>query len=136
LEVVNKAFSKFYSAFEYLVVEKVIIPFKGKVVFKQYLPKKPKHLGIKIYKLCDSTGYMCGMKVYHRKGRQHKVQDVCVTQNLIGEQKDEVANCIWIIFSPLLLFDDMTKKKKTSRKGKLQELGHKKMKVEQNDIQV
>jgi hypothetical protein len=26
------------------------------------------------------------------------------TQNLIGKQKDDVTNCIWIIFSPLLSY--------------------------------
>jgi hypothetical protein len=31
--------------------------FKGRVVFKQYIPKKRKRFGIKIYKLCDSKGY-------------------------------------------------------------------------------
>jgi len=32
------------------------------VIFKQYIPNKRKRFGIKIFKLCDSTGYMYDMK--------------------------------------------------------------------------
>jgi hypothetical protein len=39
LEIVSKALPKCYCPLEYLGVEKVIVPFKGRVVFKQYFPK-------------------------------------------------------------------------------------------------
>jgi hypothetical protein len=55
-ENLNKAFSKFYSPSEHLAVE-VIILFKRRVIFRQYIPKKHKRFGIKIYKLCDEKGY-------------------------------------------------------------------------------
>jgi len=45
-------------------VDKVIVKFKGRVIFKQYIPKKRKHFGITIYKLCDETGYTYDMSVY------------------------------------------------------------------------
>jgi hypothetical protein len=44
LEIVNKALPEFYSPFEYLALEKVIVSFQGRVVFKQYFPKKKKHI--------------------------------------------------------------------------------------------
>ena len=55
-EILNK-FSKFYSPSEHLAVDKVIIWFKGTVIFQQYIPKKDERFGIKIYKPCDNTGY-------------------------------------------------------------------------------
>jgi hypothetical protein len=66
LETVNEALSKFYSPFEYLALEKVIVPFRGRVVSNSIFQKekKKKHLDVKMYKLCDSTGYTYGMKVY------------------------------------------------------------------------
>jgi hypothetical protein len=40
-----------------MAVDEVIIKFRGKVVFQQYIPKTHKRFGIKIYKLCDRSGY-------------------------------------------------------------------------------
>jgi len=38
-------------------VDQVIVKFQGRVIFRQYIPKKRKSFGIKIYKLCDESGY-------------------------------------------------------------------------------
>ena len=63
-DILNYKFSKFYNPSEHLVVDEVIVKFKGRVIFRQYIPKKHKHFGIKIYKLCDETGYTYDMAVY------------------------------------------------------------------------
>jgi hypothetical protein len=39
-----------------LAVDEIIVLFKGRVIFKQYILKKNKWFGINIYKLCDSKG--------------------------------------------------------------------------------
>jgi len=36
-------------------VDGVIVKFKGRVIFRQYIPKKRKCFGIKIYKFCDES---------------------------------------------------------------------------------
>jgi hypothetical protein len=46
-------FDKFCNSSEYLAVDKVIVTFRGRVIFRQYVPKKRKLLSIKIYKVCD-----------------------------------------------------------------------------------
>jgi len=56
-EIMRTNFSKFYNPSEHLAVEEVIVKFKGRVVFKEYFPKKRKRFSIKMFKLCDSTGY-------------------------------------------------------------------------------
>jgi len=38
-----------------LAADEVIVKFKGRVIFRQYIPKKRKRFGIKIYKLCDES---------------------------------------------------------------------------------
>jgi len=45
-------------------VDEVIVKFKGRVILRQYIPKKRKRCGIKIYKLCDESGYTYDMRVY------------------------------------------------------------------------
>jgi len=56
-EIIRTNFSKFYNSSEYLAVDEVILKFKGRIVFKHYSLKKRKRFGIKMFKLCDSTGY-------------------------------------------------------------------------------
>jgi hypothetical protein len=50
-DMLNDTYSKYYALSEHLAVDKVIVSFNGQVIFKQYLPKKHKCLGIKIYQL-------------------------------------------------------------------------------------
>jgi len=67
-----------------LAVDEVILKFKGRIVFKQYIQKKRKRFGIKIFKLCDSTGYTYGMKVYLGKDRQRAAQHLTGTHNTVA----------------------------------------------------
>jgi hypothetical protein len=72
----NDAYAEFYSPTEHLAVDVVVVLFKGRVVFKQYIPKKHKHCGIKIYKLCDMASYTCNMNIYLGSDRQNTAQTV------------------------------------------------------------
>jgi hypothetical protein len=72
-----------YHPTENLAVDEVIVLFKGKVVFRQYIPKKRKRFGIKIYKLCDSTGYTYDMKPYLGKQRQGATGGVTATHGTV-----------------------------------------------------
>jgi hypothetical protein len=59
--MLSNAYSKYYVLSEHLAVDKVTVLFKGWVIFKQYIAKKHKCIGIKIYKLCDMPGYTYDM---------------------------------------------------------------------------
>jgi hypothetical protein len=50
-------YAEFYTPFEHLAVDEVTVLFKGRFIFKQYIPKKHKCFCIKICRLCDTTGY-------------------------------------------------------------------------------
>jgi hypothetical protein len=78
-DILNDKFSKFYSPSEHLAVAEVIVKFKGRVIFRQYIPKKHKRFRIKIYKLCDETGYTYDMTVYMGRDRQRTVQHLTAT---------------------------------------------------------
>ena len=52
-DTLDKAYAKFYNPSEHLAVDEVIVKFKDRVIFRQYIPKKRKCFGMKIYKLCD-----------------------------------------------------------------------------------
>jgi hypothetical protein len=74
----NDAYAKYYSPAEHLAVNEITVLFKGRVVFKQYIPKN-KRFGIKIYKLCDSKGYTYNTSVYLGKDRKHATATMTTT---------------------------------------------------------
>ena len=85
------------------------------MIFKQYVPKKRKHFGIKIFKLCDLIGCTYDVKVYLGKDRQRTAQHVTVTHATVTELTRKIKGCghkLYMdnfFFSPEL-FDDLAKK--------------------------
>ena len=67
-----------------LAVDEVIVKYRGRVIIRQYIPKKRKHFGIKIYKLCDEAGYTCAMRVYLGKDSQSATDDMTTTHATVG----------------------------------------------------
>lgn len=49
---------------EYQSVDEMMIPFKGRLSFKQYMPKKPTKWGIKVFCRCSTTGIVHDMVIY------------------------------------------------------------------------
>ena len=46
-DTLNNKFCELYNPTEHIAVDKVIVWYKGRVVFRQYIPKKHKRFGIK-----------------------------------------------------------------------------------------
>ena len=46
-EILNDTFSKLYNPSENLAIDEVIVSFKGRVIFKQYIPNNPRDLASK-----------------------------------------------------------------------------------------
>ena len=60
---------KYYNPGPDITVDEQLVPFRGRVQFKQYIPSKPAKYGIKIWWCCDaSTSYPLNADVY--LGRQ------------------------------------------------------------------
>ena len=48
-----------------MTIDEMLIPFKGRCSFIQYIANKPAKYGIKVFALCDSeTFYVSGLEVY------------------------------------------------------------------------
>jgi len=54
-------------------------------MFRQYIPKKPKQFGIKIYKMCDALGYTYDMSVYLGKQQLLATQEMSATHGAVLE---------------------------------------------------
>ncbi|KAJ8945470.1 hypothetical protein NQ314_009222 [Rhamnusium bicolor] len=51
-----------------LVIDESMVPFRGRLHFRQYIPNKTHKYGVKLYKLCSPEGYTFNIIVYTRKG--------------------------------------------------------------------
>ena len=64
-------------------MDEVIVKLKGRVIFGQYIPKKRKCFGTKIYKLCDESGYMYDMSVYLGRDSHFSTNDMTATRTTV-----------------------------------------------------
>lgn len=55
-----------------VVTDESMVPFRGRLKFRQYLPMKAHKYGIKLFKLCDAQGYTYNIKIY--AGKQDEVE--------------------------------------------------------------
>lgn len=61
----RKTFKSTFIPNKNLCIDESIVPFEGRLIFKQYLPKKRNRFGIKLFVLCDvETGYIVDFIVY------------------------------------------------------------------------
>ena len=67
VELMQKKFTCLKVPGENVIIDESMIPFRGRLRFKQYIPGKRHKYGIKIYKLCDTEGYTYKMIVYAGK---------------------------------------------------------------------
>ena len=101
----NDAYAKFYNPSEHLAVDEVIVKFKDRVIFRQYIPKKRKHLGIKIYKLCDESGYMYDMRVYLGRDSHSATDDMTATHVTVRHLTSRVEGLGHKIYGQFLLIN-------------------------------
>ncbi|PNF36309.1 hypothetical protein B7P43_G00540 [Cryptotermes secundus] len=142
----NSKFCELYHPSEHLAVDEVIVLFKGRVVFQQYIPKKHKRFGIKIYKLCDSLGYTYDMTVYLGKQRQLATEEITPTHGIVLQLIRRVEGSGHKLYmdsyiSSPALYDDLLERKiytcgtvSNDRHGMPQEIRPKLMKLKKGDI--
>jgi hypothetical protein len=131
-----------------LAVDKVIVKFKGRVIFRQYIPKKRKHFGIKIYKLCDDSGYTYDMRVYLGKDSRFATDDMTATHATVRHltrRVEGLGHKLFMdnFFSSRRLFDDLERCKINScgtvwpdKKDVPPDFGPKKLKLKTGDVMV
>lgn len=65
----RKLFKKTLIPYENLCIDESIIVFKGRLIFKQYIPSKRHRFGIKMFVLCDvKTGFILDFIIYCGEG--------------------------------------------------------------------
>ena len=52
-----------YTPEKHIVVDESLVPWRGRIVFLQYLPSKAHKYGVKVFKLCLASA-TCGLSLY------------------------------------------------------------------------
>ncbi|KAJ8934918.1 hypothetical protein NQ314_013108 [Rhamnusium bicolor] len=82
-----------YRLGETIVVDETMVPFRGRLSFRQYNPSKASRYGIKLYKVCTPEGFTWNLSVYD--GKSEKLGDLYIpgstvinlTQDLLNEDR-------------------------------------------------
>lgn len=65
VEDLKQKFQRTFVPFQNLCIDEVLVPYKGRISFKQYIPSKRGRFGIKLFVLCDCrTGYILDFVIY------------------------------------------------------------------------
>ena len=142
----NEAYAKFCNPSEHLAVDEVIVKFKNRVIFRQYIQRKS--FGNKIYKLCDESGYTYDRRVYLGRASHSAADDMTATHatvRYLTGRVEGLGHKIFMdnFFSFPRLFDDLDRHKVNScrtvrpnRQDMPREFGTKQLKLKRCDLKV
>ena len=86
LDILSRQFQSNYTPTEYVTIDEAMIPFKGRLGFKQYLKDKPTKWGIKVFTLSDATnGYVYRLQVYTGKNIDVSNPDIGLSSRVCME---------------------------------------------------
>lgn len=97
IDLLVSKFQKVFTPEETFCVDESVIPFRGRLVFKQYLPKKTHKYGIKVFKLCSSDGYTWALKLYSGKEQDAKASVptkvvLTLAEKLLGQGRTAITD--------------------------------------------
>ncbi|CAK9796923.1 PiggyBac transposable element-derived protein 4 [Anthophora quadrimaculata] len=91
LNLLTDNYQKVFSPGEDIVVDETMVPWRGRLIFRQFIPTKSHKYGIKVFKLCSTEGYTWSAKVYSGRDTSGKKQ-VGIAENVCIELADKLIN--------------------------------------------
>ena len=68
-EKLNAIFQRAYIPAEDVVIDETLVPWRGRLVFRQFIPNEANKYGIKLFKLCSVSGCTYSFEVYTGQNR-------------------------------------------------------------------
>ncbi|XP_055910454.1 piggyBac transposable element-derived protein 4-like [Eupeodes corollae] len=84
LDMLQTKFQRVIIPGENMVIDETVIPWRGRLVFRQYIPNKAHPYGIKLFKLCTTEGFTWSTKIYSGKSSTG-VREVGLAKNVCEE---------------------------------------------------
>ena len=95
IDMLQKNFQSLFRPEEDAVIDETLVPWRGRLTFRQYIPNKTHRYGVKLFKLfklCSMVGYTWALKVYSGKSQTGEreiglAKNVCIElkKDLIGQ---------------------------------------------------
>nr|CAH7752331.1 unnamed protein product [Callosobruchus chinensis] len=89
MDLLIKKFQGAYIPAQEFCIDESLIPFRGRLIMKQYIPQKTHKYGVKIFKLCCGSGFTWNMKLYCGK---HADGGVSVPTNIVMHLSQKLLN--------------------------------------------
>lgn len=90
LDMIIENCQKLYTPGRVFCIDETLIPFRGRLLMKQYIPQKTHKYGIKMFKLCCNRGYTWNMKLYAGKEAD---RGVSVPTKIVTTLSEKLLNC-------------------------------------------
>lgn len=81
LNMLNNHFREILTPGKYIVIDESMIPWRGRLIFRQYIKNKSHKYGVKLYKLCTPEGYTFKTIVY--TGKEGNSREVNHGKNVV-----------------------------------------------------
>jgi hypothetical protein len=91
LDLLKVRFSSVYMPGSIVSVDETMIPWRGRLLFKQYIPGKAHKYGVKMYKLADINGYTWNFVIY--TGQQDPMAGLGHAEAVVMNLLDGLSGC-------------------------------------------
>ncbi|XP_067930888.1 piggyBac transposable element-derived protein 4-like [Watersipora subatra] len=93
IHLLNRRFESVYRPKKHIAIDETLLLFKGRLIFKQYIPKKRARFGMKGYVLAESdTGYVCRYSLYQGRDRENADISQGVAHRIVLDMMDGFLN--------------------------------------------
>jgi hypothetical protein len=86
LDLLRARFKSIYVSDSIISIDETMVPWKGRLLFKQYIPGKAHKYGVKVYKLAATNGYTWNFVVY--AGKQDPTSGVGYAKTIVMDLAD------------------------------------------------
>lgn len=90
IQYFNRRCQEIYRPGKKICIDESLIPFRGRIIFRQYIPNKRHRYGIKIFKLCCAGGYTYNMSIY--SGKRPQQEPGTVAERIVFELSENLLN--------------------------------------------
>jgi hypothetical protein len=91
LDLLRARFKSVYVPGSVISIDETMVPWKGRLLFKQYIPGKAHKYGVKIYKLAATNGYTWNFRIY--TGKQDPTAGLGHAQTIVLDLADGLLEC-------------------------------------------
>ena len=91
LDLLKDRFKSIYIPTSTISIDETMVPWKGRLLFKQYIPGKVHKYGIKIYKLAATNGYTWNFTIY--TGKQDPTAGLGHSQTVVMNLSEDLLGC-------------------------------------------